>query len=67
MTVEEIYDKVNKTEKYWSIWVYSMDGMTQHACVNDFYKFDAVPEEIKKSEVEEITIGTGSLSLKIQK
>lgn len=48
MTVEDIYYKVNKTEKLWSIWVFSMDGMTQHAYINDFYKFDAVPGEIKK-------------------
>lgn len=65
MTVEDVYNKVNKTKEYQSIWVFSMDGMTKYAFINAYYKFDTVPEEIKKREVEVITIGTCSLFLKI--
>lgn len=64
MTVEEIYHKVDKTKEHWSIWVFSADGMEQ-AYTNDYYKFDAVSKEIKESEVDVITIGSGSLFLKI--
>lgn len=66
MTVEEIYKKINKTKEHWSIWVYSMDGMTNYAYINNCYKLDAVSEEIKECEVEEILLGNDSLFLMIQ-
>lgn len=67
MTVEEIYNKIDKTQNLWAIWVFSMDGNVRYAYINDYYKIDDVTEDIKKSEVEKITVGAGSLFLTIKK
>lgn len=68
ITVNDIYAKYKKDVSYhshWAISIYDMSGNVHFGYCNSVYPFEAIPEDIRETEVEYFTVGYEHLYLRI--
>lgn len=57
MTVNDIYEKYDKSVEHWTILIYDVSGNVRLGYCNPVYSFETVPEDIRNLEVQSIHAG----------